>query len=642
MIRQNKNIKGLTIPGPTYGTTRELKERGMADDTATFLGSTLSIAPLIHTLQRFQSFSKHEVNLKKTIAVLLGRLKRLAGPANRGDHHMQSTDIKKWQPLSSESAGKYIGYHVQNLKGMENLWNKSLEQLIAKCQEAATITIQRGLRGRRLDIRAQLAPEHTFKWRNHVPTKQVQTRTLKKAQVKINKVMLPDHSVTIKAETAHQPISELGLDLLNMETQMNAEWGKLCMKTILDPAERPYKNYVTDTIAQNYGPLGKYSLQLLHTNCSFSRIQKAHPNNKASELMKAALRAHGTLPPLRPLETEPKTDNKGGSKKPQNKPPLLPRKAELLYLALTPTMGTAQAIHANPQDRTANTETRSHINLTKSLTTAIYDANVYPNKHGSTTPATYKVIAINPAKITGQLVDITTNEGQLSEALNKDQTKTAIAKKLVRMKGAIPPEAIIAVIDTSKYTIPTDCDDITAGQYPGKLTKEETIRIANLQKENIQIIVKKLRESGVTDVDTNKNGYLPPPKDFRDILEQLIAFHPHYKASSPHGQRSTLEDETEMILWATYGVTHIKHLMKGHNADFMTRSEFHTKYPQLDPVYYTSLINTAIPEQWKETLRDRRMDPHRETWHCDTKNNRLYHIYYETKTKDKATTTKNA
>ena len=65
MIRQNKNIKGLTIPGPTYGTTKELKERGMADDTATFLGNTLSIAPLIHTLQRFQSFSKHEVNLKK-------------------------------------------------------------------------------------------------------------------------------------------------------------------------------------------------------------------------------------------------------------------------------------------------------------------------------------------------------------------------------------------------------------------------------------------------------------------------------------------------------------------------------------------------------------------------------------------------
>ena len=83
MIREDKAIKGVPIPGPdgalaTHATHLApkgdtLTDRGLVDDTMVALASRDSILPLLRVLDRFEAMSNHRMNISKTMMLLLGR-----------------------------------------------------------------------------------------------------------------------------------------------------------------------------------------------------------------------------------------------------------------------------------------------------------------------------------------------------------------------------------------------------------------------------------------------------------------------------------------------------------------------------------------------------------------------------------------
>ena len=83
MIRADKGIKGIPIPGPdgelaTHATRLAsgrdiLTDRGLVDDTMVALASRESILPLLRVLDRFEAMSNHRMNISKTMMLLLGR-----------------------------------------------------------------------------------------------------------------------------------------------------------------------------------------------------------------------------------------------------------------------------------------------------------------------------------------------------------------------------------------------------------------------------------------------------------------------------------------------------------------------------------------------------------------------------------------
>ena len=83
MIRADKAIKGIPIPGPdgalaTHATRLASKgdtlaDRGLVDDTMVALASRDSILPLLRVLDRFEAMSNHRMNISKTMMLLLGR-----------------------------------------------------------------------------------------------------------------------------------------------------------------------------------------------------------------------------------------------------------------------------------------------------------------------------------------------------------------------------------------------------------------------------------------------------------------------------------------------------------------------------------------------------------------------------------------
>jgi hypothetical protein len=95
MIRADKAIKGIPIPGPdgvlaTHATRLASKgdtltDPGLVDDTMIALWPRESILPLLRVLDRFEAMSNHRMNISKTMMLLLGHERdfELAAPTSQ-------------------------------------------------------------------------------------------------------------------------------------------------------------------------------------------------------------------------------------------------------------------------------------------------------------------------------------------------------------------------------------------------------------------------------------------------------------------------------------------------------------------------------------------------------------------------------
>ena len=222
--------------------------------------------------------------------------------------------------------------------------------------------------------------------------------------------------------------------------------------------------------------------------------------------------------------------------------------------------------------------------------------------------------------------------GQLLAGLSGTEKKLATTRKALELKGTIPPEAIIAIIDTNETNTVMD-ENITVAKYVRNLPTTHQKIYKTKHEELIKIMIEELSNTNAS-AQPNTN-FILPNWDHRDVKEQLIAFNAHYNHNSPHGGRSTAIEEEEMISWAESGITHIKHLLNGTGRKFMSRAQFATKHPTLNAAFYHSLTTTAIPYEWIAALEKNATQPHREVWQYQVQGNRFYHTHFTTTIVDK-------
>ena len=172
MIRRNTAINGVRIPGPdgltTPGNTDEVKERGLVDDMLVMLRGARDLGELMSTIKRFQHFSNHEMQMSKSVLVLLGKYADV-DPFDPTDTSEETDTLRRAitecgiEPghvitLSGDrplEVPKWHGVKPANDAGIVSQWDTAVRRATdtATALAAARVVNKDGARGREMQAR---------------------------------------------------------------------------------------------------------------------------------------------------------------------------------------------------------------------------------------------------------------------------------------------------------------------------------------------------------------------------------------------------------------------------------------------------------------------------------------------------------
>ena len=318
MIRENADIEGIPIPDhdgrdPSQTAAPTIvKERGLVDDTMVCLRSPESVAPLLHTLTRFEAFSNHRMNVDKTILLLLGQHRAFD---LLGDSHaarlLRARKVLPAQVHDVSKTGvnlpdKWHGILLGGEQGAAATWAAAAAQAKHISDSLIAAPLPYTCPGRLAQASGKLMGKVKAALVFTVPHAQKTIdMNLKKVQKAADDLVL-GRQHAIAAGEARQPRSSFGIGLLDVKSTMEAAWLQPLLSTLTCAEQRPYKHYMAQAARLGYPGMGA-GRELLSLNLSFDRVASLLASDVTGETRQAFL-ALGALPPFRYLEPEAPED----------------------------------------------------------------------------------------------------------------------------------------------------------------------------------------------------------------------------------------------------------------------------------------------------------------------------------------------
>ena len=488
MVRRDERVRGIQIPGADGSTdaghTVEVKERGLADDVAILLANPEEGCAHLRTIfERYKRMSGQQLNIGKSEMVFFGDKSSLA--AHDGDGSPRDPQRTCWPGMRVSNSvsikEKYHGIRIAPPHEVAEQWAQDAARMKERIAEEEERYSRFSSAGRQSVARSRYASKVFYPWQFQVPAKKDRERIVKEVQKSLKRVWA---WTGVKDDLARQPQAEFGLGALDLGTHLRSMWAS-CIRDVLEPAARPWKNFVAYALRKVYGPELASGKELLTSNYSFAAVE-SQPVNSITESMRCALTAWGSLPRWRPAYAE-------GNARVAIAPG---RQDEVVFRALRHEEDPRKGLKA-PGFRRKGMETvtealqkgssmASHgISTTRSILTAyaysemrklapvVADTRVETGPDGrarvrlevspttrANTPARkyavapgHLIVAIRAAAVEGERYDVSTTAPMLRAGVKDGTFAAKVAKKhneimFTGTEGAfIPPAAIIGVFD---------------------------------------------------------------------------------------------------------------------------------------------------------------------------------------------------
>ena len=258
MIRADKAIKGIPIPGPdgelathaarlaSGGDT--LTDRGLVDDTMVALASRESILPLLRVLDRFEAMSNHRMNISKTMMLLLGRERGFDLSADEpAARALRRRGLERTYDISpggdDRLPDKWHGIVLGSEAGTSQAWRDTVAQAGEMAESLHACTMPRGSRGRVALAQGKLMGKAYATMRLTAPaSQQAVDSCLQDLQRHADNLVFGRWWLT--ADAAAQPRHAFGVGHLHVHKYMQAAWVQPLLSTMgRDLERRPFKHY---------------------------------------------------------------------------------------------------------------------------------------------------------------------------------------------------------------------------------------------------------------------------------------------------------------------------------------------------------------------------------------------------------------
>lgn len=244
IIRQNRNIKGLHLPG----TVKEVKITQYADDTTLFIADEKSVKEAISSIQLFENGSGSKVNYAKgkSHGIWLGPNKF---------SHLNPVNNLIWEHGEIEVLGINFGSDAATLKS----WNKRLEKVNNRLHAWSNRFLS--LKGKCMIVNTIALSGLVF-----ISTVfSIPEKILKQANAAAYQFLWSHKNELVNRKSLPQPLEKGGLAILDLNSKSKALHLKF-LKYIVDPTyEAPWVFFARYFIGQS---LAKYdtNLRFLRSN----------------------------------------------------------------------------------------------------------------------------------------------------------------------------------------------------------------------------------------------------------------------------------------------------------------------------------------------------------------------------------------
>ena len=283
-LRDDKDLKGVTIPGELGQGTQQHKVSAFADDVNAYCADVEDAAKLVQdprrVVQQYQRASRQRVSIEKLSITLLGKMTSAVLP---------DIPVKAWVRYGADEADKCLGIRVGTPYQVGGQWFEKA----AEVEQLATDVAAGRRLGGAIYARSTLAKGafaskifHTFIVQS--PYQGARDQVIKSLQNTINSLVFGGF-YNVSVETAQQPPCDAGVGHLNVKRRLEAEWAHLA-SYLMSSAAAAWKNIWWYELRNVYGNL--CDPDLLQTACTYRRLQlEAGP----SQVMQQAMAGWGKL-----------------------------------------------------------------------------------------------------------------------------------------------------------------------------------------------------------------------------------------------------------------------------------------------------------------------------------------------------------
>ena len=657
LIRKEEGIKPLRIPGElggdAEGEAAYVKERALADDLAVYMSDpAASIPKLREVLDRFRAMSGQRLNVGKSCVLLLGKDVRgmEEGVRTRGEAAgAGGRRAREWWPgmrftKEGMKIDKYHGVQLGTTGQVAEQWEKAAAELMERADFDDQIFTPRGLRARKSIARSRHFSRVLYPFRYQVPEPEKVEEVIEEIQRQLDRVVL-GKSNWVRLNQARQRRQDGGLGTIDVRATLRAEWASRIRKVLEPSAEgaEPWKNYTLYYLRQAYGPELSQGKRLLTANLSYHRVTSMKAG-KITERARQAFKAYGALPRLRPAQVKKPWEQGAGVRLQRA---LMPKRdVAVVYRALREDEDPRCGLEPPGQRRAGMTTTRDAVKKGSRAASHVISTSLnpvvclsYAEQWTEETQAAggvrrsksaHRIVAIRISAVEGSVHDLDAGERE-REGVAGDKAAETYARRSrevviqsTQVRAAyVPPEAIVASIDTSKLDLPA-----RTRPKPGESGHEAFIKkVPEKAREVLADFARKAEEEvqrlerGEAARDWESGARSTRSAWRREEIERQHLLHNLYleevieEEAGGEGVsgRSSAETEEAAKRWADSGCTRVRDVLAlPERVRFLTVEEWSRKYTELsgDRALYAQLLR-AVPKEWATGLRSPHADSHR-------------------------------
>ena len=274
-MRDDRRLRGITVPGPLGKGTEQLKCSAFADDVNGYCADGADVTYLLTDphgpVKLMERASVQRVSVDKLTITLLGSMTSAPRP---------SVPVKKWVEYGTDEADKCLGIRVAKTPQVATQW---FEKVADVQKMAMDVTAGRRLAGC-IYARSRLAKGafaskviHTFKVQ--CPHEKARETALARLQDTLNQLVFGNfYNITVATST--QPPSDCGVGHLDVSRRLEAEWAHL-VTYLMSSEAAVWKNIWWYELRQVYGdlcdldmPLTTLTYKLLALSPGPSQVQQ--------------------------------------------------------------------------------------------------------------------------------------------------------------------------------------------------------------------------------------------------------------------------------------------------------------------------------------------------------------------------------
>ena len=609
MIRTNDNIHGIEIPGTNGadgdGDRATVKERGLADDVALYMTKLeQSIPALRETLERFRRMSGQRIKLSKSAVVLMGA--DAARPIGEGS----PTDPQPlWPGMIFSTQGiviaKYHGIAVTDEAGTCTHWERKVTEVVSMMNEDARVFTPRSVEGRAHLARGRYMGKAAYTFQYMVPEQTKLEELLSPLATRLKQHVLGVGN-WIRESTAKQRHEDGGLELIDPHTTMRARWASAIPK-LLDPHERPWKNFARNYLRRAYGDLLATGTRLLTANIGFHCVTTM-PAGAITEKMRQAFRAYGDLPRPQPMQARAAEQSERARRSaaaPEREREIafyVEREHERLENGVDARL-PANGGWAPPTEQTqieTSLEARRPpwtIRLSADVRHALLESET-PRAAGHRPTGRIAVVALDGVE--GSLRDLSSASARARHQLTGKKWDAVDRLRPILVHGgagappAVPSQAILQVIDTHELKA-----------SPVEVKADFKLRLKAIPPETLAALREAVttHQSSTPETKPQDNSTIKTTWSRAQVLKQMALHSPHYRPAGRHAHRASEEEERRMIRWAAHGATTIADMLHEDETRVIEEEEFRIRWPGLAAESHVyAEIRTAIPKEWTDAI----------------------------------------